>query len=94
MDIPNPPDRPICAAHGPLKWGWFADTKQGARWVSFTIGEGGVLAPHVCDNPGSPAPRWQPDEAIAARAHEHADLIRERFGWPKRTITEGGVRHA
>jgi hypothetical protein len=68
ITIEEKPDRPVCAAHGPLRWGWFPDTKQGARWVSFTLEPGGVLAPHVCDNPDQAPIRWQPDPVVAERA--------------------------
>jgi hypothetical protein len=95
MDIPDPPDRPVCAGHGPLKWGWFPTTKQGPRWVSFTVGEGGVLVPHLCDDPERGA-RWQPDELVAARSHEYSEAIYERFGWTRRNrrFIEGKERHA
>ncbi len=68
LTIEDKPDRPVCAQHGPLRWGYFTDTKQGARWVSFVFVEGGRLEPHVCDNP-DPAPvRWSPSEEVAERA--------------------------
>jgi hypothetical protein len=88
MDIPNPPDRPICAAHGPLKWGWFPATLQGARWVSFIVGDGGVLKPHVCDDPERGV-RWLPAEVIAERSKLHAELIYEQFGWNRKNGTGG-----
>jgi hypothetical protein len=94
MDIPDPPDRPVCARCGPLKWGWFPATRQGARWVSFTIGDEGVLAPHPCGSSDAPAIRWEPDEQVAERAKLRADLIREQLGIPKKHIAEGEVRHA
>jgi hypothetical protein len=75
IEIPEKPDRPVCSSHGPLKWGWFTDTKQGPRWVSFTVESGGLLAPHVCDNPEAPAARWQPDPVIAARARRGRQLV-------------------
>jgi hypothetical protein len=91
IEIEDKPDRPVCATHGPLRWGWFPDTKQGARWVSFTLEPGAVLVPHVCDDPERPAPRWQPDEVIAERAHRHMDEIRQQFGWPEnQKLTEKG----
>lgn len=80
LSIPEEPDRPICAAHGPLTWGYFTGTKQGPRWASWTHetvpGLGAVLVPHVCDNPDAPRTRWQPDPAVAERAHRGADLGR------------------
>jgi hypothetical protein len=91
MDIPEPPDRPICAGHGPLKWGFFPATLQGPRWVAFTIGEGGVLVPHVCDDPDR-GPRWQPDEVIAERARHHAGEIRALLAERYPKSSTGGTR--
>jgi hypothetical protein len=68
LSIEDPPERPVCSMHGPLKWGYFTDTKQGARWVSFTFEAGGVLVPHVCDNPDPTPIRWSPSEAVAETA--------------------------
>lgn len=76
ITIDEKPDRPVCAAHGPLRWGYFTDTKQGARWVSFTFLPGGLLEPHVCDDPGRPPLRWAPSEAVADSAHRGAALAR------------------
>jgi len=76
ITIEDKPDRPICAQHGPLKWGYFTDTKQGARWVSFTFVDGGRLEPHVCDDPDPTPVRWAPSDAVAARARAGADLAR------------------
>lgn len=80
ITIEDKPDRPICSIHGPLRWGWFTDTKQGARWVSWTHETvpvfGAVLVPHVCDNPDPTPARWAPSEAVAAAAHRGADLAR------------------
>lgn len=77
LTIEDKPDRPVCATHGVLKWGYFTDTKQGARWVSWTYetvaGFGPVLVPHVCDDPDRTV-RWQPDPKIAERAHRGAAL--------------------
>jgi hypothetical protein len=89
MDIPNPPDRPICASHGPLKWGYFPDTKQGPRWCSFWLDDG-RLVPHVCDDPERDI-RWQPDEVIAERARHHAGEIRALLAerYPKSITREG-----
>jgi hypothetical protein len=76
IEIPDPPDRPICSTHGPLRWGYFPATKQGPRWVSFYAGDGGVLVPHVCFD-HSPVPiRWEPDPARAEIAHRGAALAR------------------
>lgn len=75
LTIPDRPDRPICSTHGPLRWGWFTDTRQGARWVSFTFDPGGVLVPHVCDNPEPTPTRWQPDPVVAERAHRGRALV-------------------
>lgn len=78
LTIDEKPDRPICAQHGPLRWGYFTDTKQGPRWVSWTHetvpGLGAVLVPHVCDNPDAPPVRWKPDPEVAARARLGAAL--------------------
>jgi hypothetical protein len=76
ITIEEKPDRPVCASHGPLRWGWFPDTRQGARWVSFTFTENGALAPHVCDDPERPQMRWFPSDAVAATAHRGAALAR------------------
>lgn len=91
IEIPEKPDRPVCSRHGPLRWGWFEDTKQGPRWVSFLTEDGGVLVPHVCDTPDAPAARWQPDAGVAARATRNANRIRQAMGWPtgeQKIITE------
>lgn len=88
IEIPDKPDRPVCSAHGPLKWGYFDDTRQGARWVSFVIEEGGLLAPHVCDNPEAPATRWQPDPVIAARSSWGRALAMEEIAKAKRRTEE------
>jgi hypothetical protein len=76
IEIEDKPDRPVCASHGPLKWGYFTDTKQGARWVSFVFDEAGHLEPHVCDDPSRPPPKWMPDEQVAEAAHRGAALVR------------------
>lgn len=76
IQIDEKPDRPVCAAHGPLRWGWFPETRQGARWVSFTFAEDGALVPHVCDDPDRPAVRWTPSETVAATAQRGAALVR------------------
>lgn len=81
ITIEEKPDRPVCASHGALKWGYFTDTKQGARWVSFVFDEAGHLEPHICDDPERPPPRWRPDDAIAERARKRADGIRVQLGW-------------
>jgi hypothetical protein len=80
LTIEDKPDRPICSIHGPLRWGWFTDTKRGARWTSWThetiSGLGPVLVPHVCDDPDPTPVRWAPSDAVAARARAGADLAR------------------
>jgi hypothetical protein len=91
MDIPDPPDRPICAGHGPLKWGFFPATLQGPRWVSFTIGDGGALLPHICDDPDR-GPRWQPDEVIAERSIRRAGEIRALLAERYPKSSTGGTR--
>jgi hypothetical protein len=76
LTIEDKPDRPVCAQHGPLRWGYFTDTKQGARWVSFVFVEDGRLEPHRCDNP-DPAPvRWEPDPVVAERSRRGNELVR------------------
>lgn len=76
IEIPDPPDRPVCSTHGRLRWGWFPDTRQGPRWVSFYTGEGRVLVPHVCFD-HSPVPvRWEPSPELAATARKGAALAR------------------
>ncbi len=80
LTIENKPARPVCSIHGPLRWGWFNDTKQGERWVSFNIETvpvfGAVFVPHVCDNPGKPPVRWEPSAAVAETARTGAALAR------------------
>lgn len=80
LSIDDPPERPICSIHGPLEWGYFPGTKQGARWVSWThemVPEfGAVLVPHQCDSPGKPPVRWEPSEAVAETARTGAALAR------------------
>lgn len=80
MEIPDEPDRPVCSVHGALTWGFFTTTKQGARWASWThetvTGLGAVLVPHVCDDPGKPPARWEPDPLVAERAHRGNALVR------------------
>lgn len=80
LSIEDPPERPVCSIHGPLEWGYFTATKQGARWVSWTHetvpGLGPVLVPHRCDSPDKQPARWQPSEAVAESAHRGADLAR------------------
>ena len=76
MEIPDEPDRPVCAQHGPLKWGYFTSTRQGARWVSFIFDESGHLEPHRCDDPARPPIRWEPSEAVAETARAGAALAR------------------
>lgn len=73
IEIEDKPDRPVCSTHGPLRWGYFTDTRQGARWVSFTFEPGGLLVPHLCDNRDVPA-SWRPDPAVAERTHRGAAL--------------------
>lgn len=79
LTIEDPPARPVCSIHGALKWGYFTDTRQGARWVSFTLeqlGDRTALVTHVCDDP-DPAPvRWAPSPEVAERARAGADLAR------------------
>lgn len=92
IQIEDPPDRPICAQHGPLRWGWFPVTKQGPRWVSFYTGDGGVLVPHLC-LAYEPVPiRWQPDPVIAERAHRHMDEIRAELGWGPNPLLDGKTK--
>lgn len=93
LTIDEPPPRPVCAQHGRLEWGYFLDTKRGPRWVSWTHETvpvlGAVLVPHVCDDPDRPPARWEPNPAVAERAHRHMDLIREERGWaPNRKLGE------
>jgi hypothetical protein len=76
IEIEDKPARPICSTHGPLRWGYFTDTKQGARWVSFVFDESGHLEPHVCDDPGRPPIRWEPSEVVAQTAQRGAALAR------------------
>lgn len=76
IEIADKPDRPVCATHGPLRWGWFPETRQGPRWVSFTFDDSGALVPHVCDDPERPAIRWAPSETVAETAHRGAELAR------------------
>jgi hypothetical protein len=76
IQIEEKPDRPVCATHGPLRWGWFPETRQGARWVSFVFTEDGALSPHICDDPARPLPKWMPDEQVAETAHRGAALVR------------------
>jgi len=87
LTIEEKPDRPVCSIHGPLRWGWFTDTRQGARWVSWTHetvpGFGAVLVPHVCDDPRQPAVRWTPDPLVAERAHRGNALVREALAAAK-----------
>lgn len=87
LTIDEKPDRPVCSIHGPLRWGWFTDTKQGARWVSFNVETappfGAVLVPHVCDNPDAPPVRWKPDPAVAERARLGAALAAETIAAAK-----------
>lgn len=68
LTIDDPPERPVCSIHGALKWGYFTDTKQGARWVSFVFVEDGRLEPHQCDSPDPTPVRWSPSEEVAERA--------------------------
>lgn len=75
LTIEDKPERPVCSIHGPLRWGWFTDTKQGARWVSFTFTDAGTLDPHVCDDPDRSPVRWQPDPVVAERAHRGRALV-------------------
>lgn len=80
LTIPDKPDRPVCSVHGPLRWGWFDDTKQGARWVSWTHETvpvfGAVLVPHLCDSPDKPPLRWEPSAEVAATSRAGAELAR------------------
>lgn len=80
LSIEDKPDRPVCSIHGALRWGYYTDTKQGARWVSSWLetvpGLGPVLVPHVCDDPDPSPIRWAPSDAVAARARAGADLAR------------------
>lgn len=81
VTIEDKPERPVCSIHGPLCWGWFPDTRQGARWVSWTVETvddlGSVLVPHLCDNPDRPPTRWEPDPVNAERSHRGAALARQ-----------------
>lgn len=79
IQIDEKPDRPVCSIHGPLRWGYYTDTKQGARWVATWIeivpGLGVVMVPHTCDSPDRPPARWQPDPIVAERAHRGRALV-------------------
>lgn len=81
ITIDDKPDRPVCSIHGALRWGWFTDTRQGARWVSFTLeqlGDHTALVPHVCDDPDPTPVRWAPSPEVAERARRgraYADEI-------------------
>lgn len=99
LSIDDKPDRPVCSTHGPLRWGWFPDTRQGGRWVSWTLesvdGLGAVLVPHLCDDPDRPASRWRPDPALAERSVRYGRAIAEQMGWVRaksstKKETDGG----
>jgi len=71
LTIEDKPNRPVCSIHGALRWGWFTDTRQGERWVSFTLeqlGDSTALVPHVCDDPEPSPVRWAPSPEVAERA--------------------------
>jgi hypothetical protein len=58
-EIPDPPNRPVCAAHGPLTWLWSA-RKQ--AWFSF-VGDPSdreVLRLHHCTDTDR-LPSWRDD---------------------------------
>lgn len=80
LTIEDKPNRPVCSIHGPVRWGFFTDTKQGDRWVSFTFADvpdlGVVLVPHSCTGQGPAPVRWEPDPAVAERAHRGNELVR------------------
>lgn len=73
LTIEDKPDRPVCSVHGALRWGYFTDTKWGAKWTSWTYENvphfGAVLVPHVCDDPDPTPVRWAPSPEVAERAH-------------------------
>ncbi|WP_433078930.1 hypothetical protein ACQP1P_38735 [Dactylosporangium sp. CA-052675] len=87
MNIPDEPDRPVCAAHGPLTW-LYGKSKQGYRWISFTFEPDRRLLPHVCDDPDLPQVRWFPSEVVAERAHRGAALARAVLAGENPFITE------
>lgn len=84
LTIKEKPDRPVCSIHGALRWGWFTDTRQGERWVSFTLerlGEATALVPHVCDDPDPTPVKWEPDPVVAVRSRQRMAEIRQVMGW-------------
>jgi hypothetical protein len=71
IEIPDAPDRPICAGCNELlTWLFSARTK---RWVAFITLVGHRLEPHTCDDRRPSL--WRPDPAAARRNQRGRQLV-------------------
>jgi hypothetical protein len=71
IEIPDAPDRPICAGCNELlTWLFSARTK---RWVAFITLVGHRLEPHTCDDRRPSL--WRPDPAAYLTRTGNADLL-------------------
>lgn len=78
MEIPDPPERPVCVdCSRALLWLFSARTN---RWVAFVVADSNTLTVHTCsadDRPGWRGMRWEPaTPERAERAHRGAALAR------------------
>jgi hypothetical protein len=85
MQIPDPPDRPICAACNELLVHLYS-ARRGA-WIAFVTLAGHRLKPHECDDrrPGL----WRPDPFAARRNARGRALVDAALAG--RPITEEGA---
>lgn len=84
MEIPEPPDRPICSGCNELLV-WLYSARK-ARWVGFIVLTGHRLQPHLCDQRIKRLP--SPDPTIIRRNRRGRALATALIAAGPNTITE------
>lgn len=84
MEIPEPPDRPICAGCNELLV-WLYSARK-ARWVAFVVLTEHRLQPHLCDQRIKRL--WSPDPTIVRRNRRGRALANHLIATKGKTFTE------
>ncbi len=84
MEIPEPPDRPICAGCNELLV-WLYSARK-ADWIAFITLTEHRLQPHLCDKRFKRL--WSPDPTIVRRSRRGRALANQMIAQGKTTITE------